>query len=77
MYLPRTLGQFEAKAATKFPVLPVTGARQVGKTTSLKHLAGAGRAYVALDDPLVLHLARQEPALFMQRFAAPDLINVS
>lgn len=75
MYHTRTLEKFIQKAAASFPVILVTGARQVGKTTLLKALAAEGRAYVTLDDPLVLHLARQDPALFMQRFTPPVLID--
>jgi len=75
MYVKRTL-EFSAKTATgHFPVLLVTGARQVGKTTFLQHLSEKGRAYVTLDDPLVLSLAREDPALFMQRFPPPVLID--
>lgn len=58
-----------------FPVVLVTGARQVGKTTLLRHLGGEDRAYVTLDDPLVLRLAKEDPALFMQRFPGPVLID--
>lgn len=75
MYLSRTLEKFVSKAAASFPVLLLTGARQVGKTTLLKGLGAESRTYVTLDDPLVLQLARQDPALFMQRFAAPVLID--
>lgn len=75
MHLPRTLETYLAKAAGQFPVLLVTGARQVGKTTLLKHLAGPDRTFVTLDDPLVLSLAKDDPALFMQRFPPPVLID--
>ncbi len=75
MYLIRTLEKYISKAAASFPVLLLTGARQVGKTTILKSLGAEDRAYVTLDDPLVLQLARQDPALFMQRFAPPVLID--
>ena len=75
MYIPRTLEPFFIKAAAQFPVLLVTGARQVGKTTFLQHLSKGGRTYVTLDDPLVLKLAKEDPALFIQRFAAPALID--
>jgi hypothetical protein len=75
MYHPRTLENFIPKAAASFPVLLVTGARQVGKTTLLRNLAGPKRSYVTLDDPMVLALARQDPALFLQRFQTPVLID--
>jgi hypothetical protein len=75
MYAPRTLEAFVTAAAKQFPVLMVTGARQVGKTTLLLHLSQDQRTYVTLDDPLVLNLARQDPALFLKRFPAPLLID--
>lgn len=75
MYIARTLETFVTKAAQQFPVVLLTGARQVGKTTLLRHLSEATRAYVTLDDPLVLNLARTDPALFMQRFPPPVLID--
>lgn len=75
MYLERTLNTFFVKANTQFPVLLVTGARQVGKTTLLRHLVEGERTYVTLDDPLTLNLAKTDPALFMQRFPAPILID--
>ncbi|WP_310598634.1 ATP-binding protein [Desulfobulbus sp.] len=75
MYSERTLEDSIGKAAAQFPVLLLTGARQVGKTTLLRRLSGSERAYVSLDDPLVLSLAREDPALFMQRFPAPVLID--
>ena len=75
MYIPRTAEPFINQASNQFPVLLVTGARQVGKTTILRHLSQENRTYVTLDDPLVLSLAKSEPALFMQRFPPPVLID--
>jgi uncharacterized protein len=75
MYVPRTLESFLLTATKQFPVLLVTGARQVGKTTFLRHLAKKDRAYVTLDDPLVRTLAKEDPALFFQRFPPPLLID--
>ncbi|MDR1040839.1 MAG: ATP-binding protein [Deltaproteobacteria bacterium] len=75
MYQPRTIEKRICEISALFPVLLVTGARQVGKTTLLRHLAGETRRYVTLDDPLVLSLAREDPALFMQRFSGPVLID--
>lgn len=75
MYYPRSLEKAVRSASEQFPVLLLTGARQVGKTTLLRHLSEGSRTYVTLDDPLVLNLAQTDPALFMQRFAAPVLID--
>jgi predicted AAA+ superfamily ATPase len=75
MYLRRTLEGFAENAGGRFPVLLVTGARQVGKTTFLRHMAEPGRAYITLDDPLVLDLAKRDPALFFQRYQPPLLID--
>jgi len=75
MYVPRTLETYAIKAAQQFPVLLITGARQVGKTTFLRHLSEPERTYVTLDDPLVLDLAKRDPALFLQRFRPPLLID--
>ncbi len=75
MYLPRTLESFLINATEHFPVLLVTGARQVGKTTFLQHISQNEREYISLDDPLVLELARKDPALFMLKFPHPVLID--
>lgn len=75
MYWRRSLEYVVLKASKQFPVLLLTGARQVGKTTLLNHLADASRARVTLDDPLILSLARKDPALFLQRFPPPVLID--
>lgn len=75
MYVPRTLEPAISRASQQFPVVLLTGARQVGKTTLLRQLSQDGRAYVPLDDPLVLSLAKGDPALFMQRFPPPVLID--
>ena len=75
MYIPRTLEKFLGKATAQFPVLLVVGPRQVGKTTILQHLGKGERTYVTLDDPMLASLAREEPALFLQRFKPPVLID--
>ena len=75
MYFQRTLEAFFRRASDQFPVMLVTGARQVGKTTFLRHLATKNRVYVTLDDPQLLSLAKADPALFLQRFPPPVLID--
>ena len=75
MYTRRLMESTLRRAARQFPVLLVTGARQVGKTTLLRRLAGKDRAYISLDDPMALRLALEDPALFLQRFPPPVLID--
>ena len=75
MYQQRSLEPFIRKVNQQFPVLLLTGPRQVGKTTLLQKLQTADRRYVTLDDPLLYSLAKEEPALFLQRFEPPVLID--
>ena len=75
MYIKRAVEDTVMKTAATFPVLLVTGPRQVGKSTLLERLAGPERRIVTLDDPDIRYLAKSDPALFMQRFTAPVLID--
>lgn len=75
MYLPRTIENAILKASEQFPVTLLTGPRQVGKTTLLQHLCGNDRRYVSLDDLSLRALAIEDPALFLQRFQPPILID--
>ena len=75
MYVNRALEPTISQVNRQFPIMLLTGARQVGKTTLLEHLSTERRARVTLDDPLVLSLAKSDPALFLQRFPPPVLID--
>lgn len=76
MYITRNIEQTINRISNQFKVLLLTGARQVGKTTLLKHLAqGSGRTYVTLDDLAVRSLALSDPALFLQRYTPPLLMD--
>ena len=75
MYIKRAVEDTVRRTAATFPVMLVTGPRQVGKSTLLERLAGPERRIVTLDDPDVRYLARSDPALFMQRFTPPVLID--
>lgn len=75
MYYPREIKDCWLKAGEQFPVLLLTGPRQVGKTTVLQQIRERSRRYVTLDDPLVRDLAQREPAVFLQRFEPPVLID--
>lgn len=80
-YIKRAAEDSIKRISKMFPVLLVTGPRQVGKTTLLKKLAesekneGIDRKYVTLDDPDIRYLAKTDPALFLQRYTPPVLID--
>lgn len=75
MYFERVSSQLVKDISATFPVLLVTGPRQVGKTTLLDHLKEEGRSYVTLDDLDERHLAKHDPALFLQRHKPPIIID--
>jgi len=59
-----------------FKAVLVTGARQVGKTTMLRHLAAEhGRSYVTLDNLMARELAKSDPVLFFQTYKPPVIID--
>ena len=80
-YIKRAVEDTIARVSKMFPILLVTGPRQVGKTTLLLKMAeaqqndGIARKYVTLDDPDVRYLAKHDPALFLQRYSPPVLID--
>ena len=75
VYIKRELEQVVLRANEMFPVVMVTGPRQVGKTTMLEKLAEEGRNYVSLDSRINREMAINEPELFLQRFPPPVLID--
>ncbi len=80
-YIKRAVEDTIARVSKMFPVLLLTYSRQVGKTTLLQRMAeaqqseGIERKYVTLDDPDVRYLAKRDPALFLQRYSPPVLID--
>ncbi len=75
-YIPRELERKVIKSNGFFKAVLVTGARQVGKTTMLKHLAeGTERKYVSMDNAMARELAQSDPVLFFQTYKPPILID--
>ena len=74
-YITRELERKFLKLNDFFKVILVTGARQVGKTTMLKHLAESGRSYVTMDNAMARDLAKTDPVLFFQTYKPPVLID--
>ena len=75
MYISRTLQLQIEKISSFFPVVLVTGPRQVGKTTMLKNCMEKSRTFVSLDELEIRNLAKSDPALFFQKYKAPLLID--
>lgn len=74
MQIYRAISERVKSLAKGFPVVAVTGARQVGKTTLLKSLFNEHR-YVSLDLPSVAELAENNPELFLQQYPAPLIVD--
>jgi predicted AAA+ superfamily ATPase len=71
----RSLAKVVQEINNTFPVLLVTGPRQVGKTTLLEMCTESNRNYVTLDDIEQRDLARNDPALFLQSHKTPLIID--
>lgn len=75
-YITRNLEKVVNQVTKEYPIVLVTGPRQVGKTTMLQKLMeGTDRGYVTLDDLNERNLARTDPELFLQLHKPPVLID--
>lgn len=74
-YLNRSIERVLKDAARQFPSLIVTGPRQSGKTTLLKHLFSKSHRYVSLDEPDIRLMAVKEPRLFLENYPPPVIID--
>ena len=75
-YISRSLERKFLKMSDFFKVVLITGARQVGKTTMLKHLAkGQNHTYVTLDNLSARELAQEDPVMFFQAYKPPIIID--
>ncbi len=75
MYLRRSLEATIKEASLQFPVVLVTGPRQVGKTTLLQKLCSKNRCYVTLDGWENRQLANSDPKLFLEQYPPPVIID--
>ena len=75
-YIKRELEQVVLEVSKEYPVVILTGPRQVGKTTMLQKLMqGSERNYVTLDDLNERALAQSDPQMFFQMHKPPVLID--
>ena len=74
MYIERAITAKLVALAAKFPVVFVTGPRQAGKSTLLRH-AFPGHAYVNLEEPDRRQFATEDPRGFLSRLGGPAIID--
>ncbi len=75
MYQPRFISQRLKRLAQSFPVVVVSGARQVGKSTLLKHVFGESAEMVVFDPSRDIGNARLDPDLFLDNHPAPIILD--
>ena len=74
-YIKRDIEKIILETSQSYSAILVTGPRQVGKTTTLRHLADGARNYVTLDDLEARRMAQSDPELFLGIYKAPILID--
>lgn len=65
MYIDRHITNSLRELMGQFPSILISGQRQVGKSTLLKHIAGEDFTYLTFDDPLLVKRVKEDPHLFM------------
>ena len=74
MWIARTIEDTIKELEKQFPVLLISGARQVGKTSLLVHLYPEV-AYISLDDPAKAAQAESSPREFIESLPVPIIID--
>ena len=74
MWIPRQLEARLRRSARTRPVVVLTGARQTGKTSTLRRLFPA-YSFVSLDLPAEAEQAEKEPDAFLRRHPPPVIID--
>ena len=74
-YLTRTLEPLLLQSAREFPAITLTGPRQSGKTTLLKHLFADTHDYVSLSVPDTRAWALRAPQDFLASHPAPVILD--
>ena len=74
MWIPRDLEPRLRQSARTRPVVVLTGARQTGKTSTLRRLF-PDHGFVSLDLPTEAEQAEKEPDAFLRRHPAPAIID--
>lgn len=75
MYRARLIESILNMTKDQFPVLLLTGPRQVGKTTLLKRISNNQYTELTFDDPFVRAQAEDDPNLFFKNNRPPLLLD--
>lgn len=76
MYFKRHITSKLEKAILRSPVILLTGARQTGKTTLIKHIGKNQKySYVTFDDIRFLSSAKNDPVGFIQNLEKPVILD--
>ena len=73
-YIPREIENELKKISSQFPVTLLTGPRQTGKSTLLKHLFPKYQ-YISFDDSSLRLSAKKDPAGFIESLRTPVIID--
>jgi len=74
-FVPRTLTRTLRRALRTFPAALVTGPRQSGKTTLLRHEFGESHRFVSLERPDIRARALEDPLGFLADHPAPVILD--
>lgn len=74
-YIKRDLESLVKDYASDFSVVSLTGPRQSGKTTLLRHVFGKKYNYATLDDFGTREMAVKDPRMFLETWKAPLIID--
>ena len=74
MWIIRKAEKLISRMAGQFPAVLVTGARQTGKTSILRHMF-AGASYLSLDLPANAEAAHTAPEQLLDRYSGKVIID--
>lgn len=77
-YINRTMENLLNELIDRYPVITITGPRQVGKSTLLEYIIKNNKkeiTYVTLDDMFLRASANEDPLLFLKNYNTPLIID--
>jgi uncharacterized protein len=74
-YIRRSLEPVLRRAVLEFPAVVLTGPRQSGKTTLLKHLFSEDCRYISLEPPDIRVAAVEDPRGFLEMVPPPVILD--